>query len=1843
MERNPKKTKAFIVTFILVFILLLVGYFLFFGGADKFTKSISSIQKTFSPLLGSSKTKDINTAPNGGDVNTTDGTQGADSGSGDNGSGGDGSSTGGGDGITSGGNNGNNTTGGGSAPSSNGKAQCSDGIDNDGRNGKDIGDPSCHTDGNEKNINSYNPNGALEYDFTTLGFGSQYALKLNLNKSAQCSDWVDTNKNGVKDLGDKGDNDNNGLIDDQDPGCWGDRTKPATYNPNDQLELDFTPQCSDGIDNDKKNGKDNTDPGCHTDGDATNASSYDPNDQLELYIGGDIINPIPQCSDGLDNDGKNGKDTLDPGCWGDRTKPATYNPNDQLELDFTPQCSDGKDNDSKNGKDIDDKGCHTDGDENNAASYDPNDQLELYIDLLKTNNKAQCADAIDNDGKNGADINDPSCHTDNDANNALSYNPDGALEFTFSNILSGLKYTPQCSDGIDNDKNGKADENDASCHTDNNALNPNSYDENGALEFSFSSILAGLNYTPQCSDTVDNDGKNGADINDPSCHTDYIATNTRSYNPNGSLEYDFSSILSFLRPKTQCNDGIDNDGDGDIDVSDAECHTDKDATNINSYDESGYSELGLGRYIDACTVSLMKTQLITNQADIDKLETAAVKAYNDSFIIKAGTRGVWPLVKKGGGATGPIGTGATTVTECSDGADNDANGLKDSSDASCHTDGNKYNTSSYSKTITKEINAPLTGNPMPDCSDGADNDGNGLVDDKDPGCWANANNPKTYTPNDNYEKIEITECNDGIDNDGNKVIDSKDPACWESQKDSSTYNPNRPYENLVGSITLPHPAYTKTTVTVQTKNGNLLIPIILLGIYPGNNIPVTPTQINAYLSKMGYDKQAVDSTGKACFPPIIPECNDKKDNDSDGLVDRSDPGCHVDNDPAKAWDKTKNFEYTYNIIVFPPSIPACSDLKDNDGDKLVDTLDPGCHTDLDATNATSYDPTKVNELNFIAACSDGADNDKDGLADEKDPGCHSDLNPNNTMTFEPNKTSELNFIPDCRDGKDNDGDGLRDELDPGCHTDLNPSNNGPTPLDPNKLNTYNPDGYSELNFIPQCSDGIDNDKNKVKDDLDPGCYTDLKITKNANGTVNKTNYDPNKSLEFTLVPQCADGKDNDGKNGIDASDPGCWTDQTDPSTYDPEDLLELEFKVASPQCSDRLDNDKDGLTDALDPECSQDYVPKVPECSDGIDNDNDLWVDKIDPDCLQYGGNPPANMANDIWLPNKLYEDPKNNKKYDPKYFTESDIGACVGPLCGVTPTPPLQAAGNCVDVPLTFTESEKAQLDALTREFNLLSATLKTEADIVTEKDKQKQYEDLTKLSTDLTKQCIDQKKLATYKGPKEMIPNPYYSGPGYLAALSNGVLASKIGATDPDTQKNLSAYLKTLSPAGIAQYLPSYSYIHSDSIYGYNGDEKSSVDINWDYWKPFLGQIGHWDYWNYQCNDGIDNDGDGKTDYADPQCNNGAGSEFSATNNLPMNHNHFMYHLYTNEMPVPPECNDGVDNDGDGYTDDQDEGCYIIGGPSPAVQHIRYDFDGKSESNDIESSALPPTDHHYKVNPSVKLTKTYDSYGNMDTFQAFGQSSTYYLGWSGTRPTTMPIKYWKTLLQMNAPIDCLQASPNTGFGKGGNKGINDKCNNQPKFGLYDIKEIVDGAWYDFMDPNRPTAQAHPEHIAGHLTRFEIDPINYAPKNPMPTKDQADKGLYDIRPSSSNSIGLWGILNMYAGNYYNNTNPPTNLKEDQFGQFCNWEPDVTNKGNPTAKEGDNIIAHNDPHDRNLVACAFMKGMLDNFGKLETMDIRDLKRQVDDIVYKVKDAPDEELYWGTARPMLDFEQSFKIW
>jgi len=110
--------------------------------------------------------------------------------------------------------------------------------------------------------------------------------------------------------------------------------------------------------------------------------------------------------------------------------------------------------------------------------------------------------------------------------------------------------TPECSDKIDNEGDGKIDVNDENCHV--------GGDINGEYlpEYDSESTLS-----TECNDTTDNDKDGGIDKNDPECHA------------GGDIKGEFLPLYdSETNTSTECNDTIDNDGDKLIDDKDPECH-----------------------------------------------------------------------------------------------------------------------------------------------------------------------------------------------------------------------------------------------------------------------------------------------------------------------------------------------------------------------------------------------------------------------------------------------------------------------------------------------------------------------------------------------------------------------------------------------------------------------------------------------------------------------------------------------------------------------------------------------------------------------------------------------------------------------------------------------------------------------------------------------------------------------------------------------------------------------------------------------------------------------------------------------------------------------------------------------------------------------------------------------------------------------------------------------------------------------------------------------------------------------------------------------------------------------
>lgn len=392
---------------------------------------------------------------------------------------------------------------------------------------------------------------------------------------------------------------------------------------------------------------------------------------------------------------------------------------------------------------------------------------------------------------------------------------------------------------------------------------------------------------------------------------------------------------------------------------------------------------------------------------------------------------------------------------CSDGIDNDADGLVDfPADPQC---GNAQSTSEN-----------------PACSDGIDNDMDGQTDFPADTSCATA-----------FQESEVTECSDGVDQDGDMLIDfPADDGCRSRADVSESFPFNECSDgidnNNDGRIDFPNDPTCnfpgdQTEGTVRCSNGfdDDFDGLVDFPADPGC-FDATDNSEDPEACSDGLDN---DSDTRIDFPNDLgctspgdtnetnPLCIDGIDNDMDGLVDfPADPGCSSAND-------------------FSENFGPCDDGFDNDGDTLIDfPADPGC--------ASAASTTERPE------CNDTFDNDGDTLIDfPNDPDCSA-------------ASDNTERASQCNDGLDNDSDGLID-----------------FPASPNC------DSASDPYEVAECSDGIDNDNDGLADftgsgpfAADPGCNSATDASEYASAT----------------AAACSDGQDNDGDGFIDfPADPGC--------------------------------------------------------------------------------------------------------------------------------------------------------------------------------------------------------------------------------------------------------------------------------------------------------------------------------------------------------------------------------------------------------------------------------------------------------------------------------------------------------------------------------------------------------------------------------------------------------------------------------------------------------------------------------------------------------------------------------
>ncbi len=377
------------------------------------------------------------------------------------------------------------------------------------------------------------------------------------------------------------DNDNDGLVDCQDPDCIAHSYCGEFIPLLPPRGVENDPRtCTDRIDNDVDGQFDCGDRGCQairelccvtefSDASCSNGVDDDGNGFFDC---GDFAcrnNPFvtvcnrendlrwgpDACSDGIDNDGDRREDcddedcALDPACG----EPVVEGPEDTIE-----RCMDGFDNDGNGFTDCADFSCCG----NRECTMPISPVIGTYCAERTENDTAKCTDGVDNDGNGFVDCREFGCC------DAAGVCIDAEVQRYCDSFPD--ESTPElCANGVDDDGDGFIDCEDFSC----SELPELAF----ACEASYDACVNGL----------DDEGDGFPDCNDFSCRG-VVELKTFRRQDGTTVEFDASPCNESVRfPEdfatnrdrlfaiqeaiSRCNDGIDGDSDGFLDCDDWDC------------------------------------------------------------------------------------------------------------------------------------------------------------------------------------------------------------------------------------------------------------------------------------------------------------------------------------------------------------------------------------------------------------------------------------------------------------------------------------------------------------------------------------------------------------------------------------------------------------------------------------------------------------------------------------------------------------------------------------------------------------------------------------------------------------------------------------------------------------------------------------------------------------------------------------------------------------------------------------------------------------------------------------------------------------------------------------------------------------------------------------------------------------------------------------------------------------------------------------------------------------------------------------------------------------------------
>lgn len=457
------------------------------------------------------------------------------------------------------------------------------------------------------------------------------------------------------------------------------------------------------------------------------------------------------------------------------------------------------------------------------------------------------------------------------------------------------------------------------------------------------------------------------------------------------------------------------------------------------------------------------------------------------------------------------------------------------------------------------------------CTDGTDNDCNGVSDCFDPVCEGG---PCGCQPASGGE-----DCSSGMDDDCDGAIDCGDTDCLGTvdcgcTTESCTNSSDDDCDDSIDcddSDCAGHPACVCAAKPEICSNG-------------------ADEDCDGLVDCS--DPDCVFSSQCLCLIPKAEVCGDGKDNDCDGLVDCGDPNC---------------FTSTSCAIC---STEQCESGQDEDCDGLIDCSDPTCAFD-DAC------PPRQEE------CDNDRDDDLDGLGDCNDPDCENTqicrakqntcrtarvISPLASAVYEGDTSGQLsNFHGSCGGAA---GEAVfRLELNEPLNVHLDTVGTSFDSV------LYVRRGSCAFGLEIGCDDDSGGFQWSSALDfplLEPGTYFIYVdgLTVDVGGGPNEGPYVLNVEVS-PVVEICGDQLDNDDNGYADCADVACSAEAVCMGCNDGEEPV---AEYGTSRCTDGEDNDCDGFVDCLDDDCSA-SDENITECCNGIDQNGNGIPDDFNCRC----------------------------------------------------------------------------------------------------------------------------------------------------------------------------------------------------------------------------------------------------------------------------------------------------------------------------------------------------------------------------------------------------------------------------------------------------------------------------------------------------------------------------------------------------------------------------------------------------------------------------------------------------